>query len=176
MKRVLLGIFAATTLAITGIYAVYVSWTPQTAPQQTVVTKPAVVIPDPPTPEELLRLVNEERAKAGVSPLKIDPNVQKSAQLKADDFAERNYYDHIVKGTKYTLTEEMVMYVNKSCVSSSENIAHALLPSKGLVDGWMDSKPHREAILSSKYTLTGFGIAKADNGWHYAVQHFCVAK
>lgn len=129
----------------------------------------------PPDAQEMLELVNAERKKVGVKPLTIDKNVQKSAQLKADDFAERDYYSHIVKGTKYTLTPEMAEYVNKSCSSSGENINGDNTSSQQAFDTWMDSKPHREAILDGKYTLTGFGVSLEDTDY-FTVQHFCVAK
>lgn len=39
----------------------------------------------PADPQEILELVNQERTRIGVAPLIMDENVQKSAQLKADD-------------------------------------------------------------------------------------------
>lgn len=42
----------------------------------------------PPTAEELLELVNAERKRVGVAPLIHHKDIEKSAQLKADDFAE----------------------------------------------------------------------------------------
>lgn len=44
-----------------------------------------------------------------------------------------------------------------------------------LVDGWMDSPGHREAILTDQFTLTGVGIAgeeESETTWY--TQHFCV--
>lgn len=130
----------------------------------------------PPSPEEMLELVNKERKYVGVAPLKIDKNVQKSAQLKADDFANRNYFSHYVKGTKYTLNDEMAMYVNRSCSSSSENISVGYGNSESNIYGWMSSKPHENAILDPNFTLTGFGVAKYSDHEYYTVQHFCIAK
>ena len=128
-----------------------------------------------PDPQEMLELVNAERAKAGVKPLTIDENVQKSAQLKAEDMDRRNYFSHIVKGTKYTLTEEMAVYVRKSCKHSSENITDNLVDrdntSEQSVYNWIHSPPHYKAMIDPKYTYTGFGVSGTK-----IVQHFCVAK
>lgn len=129
-----------------------------------------------PTAKEMLELVNMEREKHGAKPLTIDPNVQKSAQLKADDFSKRDYYSHIIKGTKYTLTQEMEKYINASCSYSSENINGDILNSKSAIDTWMGSKPHKKAILDKRYTLTGFGISQEKDGDYFTVQHFCIAK
>ena len=39
----------------------------------------------PPDAQEMLELVNQERAKVGVAPLKLDKRLNASAQEKADD-------------------------------------------------------------------------------------------
>ena len=43
----------------------------------------------PADPQEILESVNQERARIGVAPLVMDENVQKSAQLKADNMAAK---------------------------------------------------------------------------------------
>lgn len=127
----------------------------------------------PPDAQEILELVNQERARIGVAPLVMDENVQKSAQLKADDMEAKGYRQHIIPGTQYTLSKEMAYWVNKSCSKSSENISWRTdnIPgtSQDVFNGWMSSKPHREAIQDPKYTKTGIGTHK-----DIAVQHFCI--
>ena len=127
----------------------------------------------PPDAQEILELVNKERARIGVAPLVMDENVQKSAQLKADDMVAKGYRQHIIPGTPYTLNSEMAYWVNKSCSKSSENISWRTdnIPgtSQDVFNGWMSSKPHREAIQDPKYTKTGIGTHK-----DIAVQRFCI--
>ena len=127
----------------------------------------------PPDAQEILELVNQERTRIGVAPLIMDENVQKSAQLKADDMEAKGYRQHIIPGTQYTLSKEMAYWVNKSCSKSSENISWRTdnIPgtSQDVFNGWMSSKPHREAIQDPKYTKTGIGTHK-----DIAVQHFCI--
>lgn len=186
MKKRVITTAIVTTLALLGMlgWYFYATDTPDEPKQPTPKVSAIPLYTDkykvgPPDPQELLELVNKERAKVGVKPLEYDKNVEKSAQLKADDFAERNYYSHTVKGTKYTLTDEMAYYVNLSCKSSGENIAgdmkNSYEPMLG-VDSWMDSPPHKKAILGSKYSKTGFGISQEYDGDYFIVQHFCVAK
>ena len=66
--------------------------TPNVAP---VATVQPVQKPQPPTVDELLRLVNEERAKVSVAPLVIDARLNQSAQKKADDMVKNNYFAHV---------------------------------------------------------------------------------
>lgn len=128
----------------------------------------------PADPQEILELVNKERARIGVAPLVMDENVQKSAQLKADDMVAKGYRQHIIPGTQYTLSEEMAYWVNKSCSKSSENITWGKdgdneSTSQASFSAWMSSEPHRKAIQNPKYTKTGIGVKDG-----VVVQHFCI--
>lgn len=132
--------------------------------------------PEAPTPDGMLALINAERAKVGVPALTIDENVQKSAQLKATDFATRNYYQHNVLGTDNPYTPEMSRLLLERCSYVGENINGDILSSAQAVDKWLASPPHKAAILDPKYSKTGFGVAQENDGDYFTVQHFCVAK
>ena len=127
-----------------------------------------------PTAQEMLELVNKERAKYGVAPLTINENVQKVAQMKADDMNARNYFQHNVLGTNYTLTNDMAKIMNMECIQSSENIYKWYdATSQSAFDWWKNSEPHYKAILNPKYKTTGFGVAGEQN---MTVQKFCIPK
>lgn len=132
----------------------------------------------PPDAQEMLELVNQERAKVGVAPLKLDERLNASAQEKADDMQNRGYYDHKspdgIEG--YSL---VFKHMPSKCRYASENLAEVsttdskFSSSRFTIDNWMHStKGHREAILDAKYSLVGFGISK--QGYDLiVVQHFC---
>ena len=135
----------------------------------------------PPDAQEMLELVNQERAKVGVAPLKLDERLNASAQEKADDMQNRGYYDHKspdgIEG--YSL---VFKHMPNRCRYASENLAEVSTTdskfgsSRFTIDNWMHStKGHREAILDAKYSLVGFGISK--QGYDLiVVQHFCELK
>lgn len=132
----------------------------------------------PPDAQEMLELVNQERAKVGVAPLKLDERLNASAQEKADDMQNRGYYDHKspdgIEG--YSL---VFKHMPSKCRYASENLAEVSTTdskfgsSRFTIDNWMHStKGHREAILDAKYSLVGFGISKQGHDL-IVVQHFC---
>lgn len=135
----------------------------------------------PPDAQEMLELVNQERAKVGAAPLKLDERLNASAQEKADDMQNRDYYDHKspdgIEG--YSL---VFKHIPNRCRYASENLAKVSTTdskfgsSRFTIDNWMHStKGHREAILDAKYSLVGFGISK--QGYDLiVVQHFCELK
>ena len=130
----------------------------------------------PPDAQEMLELVNEERAKVGAAPLKLDERLNASAQEKADDMQNRDYYGHVSpEGTRGTIF--VFKHMPSKCRYAGENLANILVPdsnSRNPISTWMSSnKGHREAILDKDYDLVGFGIAKDKYGNSLIVQHFC---
>jgi len=131
---------------------------------------PTVEVQKPATVEELLSLVNAERAKVGVAPLVLDERLNQSAQRKADDMVKYNYFGHVSPNDGMHGYE----YINEtdiSCKTDSENIRENEKQYNNVdiaVAAWKNSKAHREAMLDPKYKLTGFGIS----GTRY-VEHFC---
>ena len=120
----------------------------------------------PPDAQEMLELVNQERAKVGVAPLRLDERLNASAQEKADDMQNRGYYGHVSpEGTRGTLF--VFKHMPSKCRYAGENLAEVsntdskFGSSRFTIDNWMHStKGHREAILDAKYSLVGFGVSK----------------
>ena len=123
------------------------------------------------TPEELLKETNDERAKVGLPSLKIDENLNISAQLKADDMKANNYWGHVNPSTGAHGYEYIRKTEGNSCKLSGENLSHVINFGDPLMT-WMNSKPHKEAILSSQYDTVGFGYVEVGQEIYY-VQHFC---
>ena len=49
--------------------------------------------------------------------------------------------------------------------TAGENIARGYATPKAVVDGWMNSKGHRENILNKTYTEIGVGRVADGNYW-----------
>jgi uncharacterized protein YkwD len=126
--------------------------------------------PNPPTRAQLLKLVNAERAKHGVAPLKEDSRLDKSAQEKSDAEAKHHHFGHMYKGAFNGAA--FAKQTGIVCEPFSENLAWvtngSLETAEAAIDWWMSSKPHRKALLNTKYTLTGFGIIHSG-----VAEHFC---
>lgn len=149
-------------------------------PQNTQLDQQTVGV-SPPTREELLQLVNEERAKVGVAPLSADPMLEESAQWKADDMVTFSYFDHkrpgesVNNGLDYLA--KLDLEAGDRCSYIGENIVDNVNvetgepydnTSIGAVNAWVNSEPHHKAMIDPKYTLTGFGISGTK-----VVEHFC---
>lgn len=140
-------------------------------------TAPKVVVanaspPPVPTRAELLRLVNAERAKYGVAPLKEDWKLDTSAEQKANDEVSRNYYGHFYDGQ--FVGQQFIDAVGITCILDDENLDENNTAQEAMT-AWMSSPAHRAAILNPSYTLTGFGIVYRPYQYpvYDFVEHFC---
>ena len=106
--------------------------------------------------EQMLRLVNEERKKAGVAPLELDSTLTKAAQIRAKEIMQ--VFDHTrPDGNNFrSLLDEM----GYSSSYAGENISKGTFekPESAMML-WMNSKGHRENILNPDYKYLGVGSA-----------------
>lgn len=119
--------------------------------------------------EELLKLINEQRAAYGLSALKIDSELQRVAKIKAQDLVDNNYFSH--NSPTYGSPFDMMKSFGITYKAAGENIAgNSTL--KGAVTAWMNSQGHRENILSNAYNYTGIGIVESKTYGKILVQMF----
>ena len=119
---------------------------------------------------EVVRLVNAERAKAGLSPLGTFDALTAAAQLRAPELITK--FDHTrPNGSKcFTALEEAGV---SGYYTAGENIAAGQRSPAEVVDGWMNSPGHRANILNPDFTHIGVGYIQGGGGYgHYWVQLF----
>lgn len=121
--------------------------------------------------KEVLRLVNEERAKAGVSALEMDDaQLLDAAQVRAKELTELFSHTRPDGTDCFTaLTERKI-----NAWSAGENIAAGQQTPAAVVESWMNSPGHRANILSTNFTKLGVGYYyKVGTTYrHYWVQMF----
>lgn len=106
--------------------------------------------------EEVVRLVNEERAKYGLHPLEIDETLMELSKEKSKDMANNNYFSHT--SPTYGSPFDMIKNSGITYNFAGENIASMGMSSQGVVNGWLNSKGHRENILNPNYKYIGVGV------------------
>jgi uncharacterized YkwD family protein/spore coat assembly protein SafA len=119
---------------------------------------------------EVARLVNAERAKAGLPALKINWQLSRVARYKSADMANKGYFSHNspTYGTPFKMMENFGLRFS----SAGENIAYGQRTPAEVMRDWMNSPGHRNNILSRSYTEIGVGLAKNKNGVCYWTQMF----
>lgn len=119
--------------------------------------------------QQAFTLLNQDRAKNGLSALKLNTKLSNLADSYAADMISRNYFSHYnpegqspfdrmqEAGISYTYAGENLA-VNTS-VAAAET-------------AFMNSSGHRANILNTNYTEVGLGVRHATNGSVYVVQEF----
>ncbi len=117
--------------------------------------------------QEVIRLVNAERAKYGLAALTEDWELSRVARYKSQDMHDNRYFAH--SSPTYGTPFQMIRAFGLSYRTAGENIAMGYATPAAVVAGWMNSEGHRANILNSAYTKIGVGYV-ADG--HYWTQQF----
>ncbi|WP_456119842.1 CAP domain-containing protein [Virgibacillus tibetensis] len=113
--------------------------------------------------QEVVELTNQERAKQGLSALKIDTELSKVAREKSRDMAANNYFAH--NSPTYGSPFDMMQKFGVSYRTAGENIAKGQRTPTEVVNAWMNSDGHRANILNGNFTHIGVGFVEQGNHW-----------
>lgn len=120
--------------------------------------------------QEVLRLVNQERAKQGLNALTLDSKLTSIANTKAADMRDRNYFSHT--SPTYGSPFEMLQRFGVNYTAAGENIAAGQKSAEAVMTDWLNSSGHRANILNKEYTKLGVGYQSGGSYGTYWVQLF----
>ena len=112
---------------------------------------------------EVVRLVNVERAKYGLSALAADGELSRIARYKSQDMRDKGYFSH--ESPTYGSPFQMLKSFGVSYRSAGENIAYGYATPEKVVNAWMNSEGHRANILNASYTRLGVGYVASGDYW-----------
>ncbi|WP_147532741.1 CAP domain-containing protein [Bacillus marasmi] len=106
--------------------------------------------------DQVVQLVNQERAKNGLAPLTHRADLKNVAQKKAEDMINSNYFSHT--SPNYGSPFDMMKTFGISYASAGENIAKGQTTPQQVMNSWMNSSGHRANILNRDYNAIGVGF------------------
>lgn len=101
-------------------------------------------------------MVNEERSKAGLSPLILDKELSANAAVRAEEIVH-DFSHTRPNGSAFSSA------ITISYRRAGENIAYGYPTAEAVMDGWMNSSGHRANILQPSFTKIGVGVVQRDN-------------
>ena len=117
--------------------------------------------------DEVIRLVNAERAKNGLSALQKDEGATAAAHIRAKEIVQSFSHTRPDGSSCFTAAKQLGLSYN----TAGENIASGYADPQQVVNGWMNSEGHRRNILSSSFTKLGTGCFSS-GGVLYWTQFF----
>lgn len=120
----------------------------------------------------IARIVSEERRRAGLPAVIVEPLLVLAARAHSADMAGRAYFAHIspegaTAGHRVALTGYLFDMVG-------ENIARGHRQPRQVMNAWMTSRGHRANILKAEFTRIGVGVAEDRRGTLIWTQNFAV--
>ncbi|MFF6883204.1 CAP domain-containing protein [Streptomyces sp. NPDC012421] len=106
--------------------------------------------------DQVISLVNAERAKAGCGPLTANATLARSAQGHSADMAARDFFDHT--NPDGDGPGERVTAAGYPWSTYGENIAMGQTTAEQVMEGWMNSPGHRANILNCDFKEIGVGV------------------
>ncbi|MEV6050651.1 CAP domain-containing protein [Streptomyces sp. NPDC052107] len=110
---------------------------------------------------EVLKLVNQERATVGCSPLAANSSLTKLAESFSDDMAARDFFDHTDPDGKTPWDRAAVAGITDL---GGENIARGQADAATVMQAWMNSPAHRANILNCDFKTLGVGVHYGPGG------------
>lgn len=108
------------------------------------------------TLSNVIAQMNIRRAAAGLPPLSIDERLCRAAEDRMRDMEENGYWAHVSPDGRSPF--EWLRPRGYPFAYAGENLASGFETAEVLVEGWMESKGHRDNILSPVYKDCGIAI------------------
>lgn len=119
----------------------------------------------------LLMQINDIRKSKNLSQLIEDPTLDNTALIKANDMAEKNYFEHDAPdGTKWS---DFIQKNRPGSERIGENLAECYVDNNSTIAGWIASPKHYENMITPDWTKFGTAtVWDADKGCYLTVNHF----
>ncbi len=160
---ILLGLLVAgRALAQPGILAgVPQAYLPLLLVKRPSPTPTATTQPIPSPAQQVVDLVNQERAKAGCLPLAVSAQLTAAAQGHSQDMATNDFFSHT--GSNGSSPWQRIEATGYRYSAAAENIAYGASTAAAVMQMWMGSSGHRGNILNCGLREIGVGYATHPN-------------
>ncbi|MEU7059637.1 CAP domain-containing protein [Streptomyces sp. NPDC046197] len=116
---------------------------------------PAKVTAEAAAEAEVLRLVNQERAKVGCSPVAANSTLTDLAETFSKAMAVQDFFDHTDPSGASPWDRAAKLGISNL---GGENIARGQADAAAVMDAWMNSPGHRANILNCDFKTLGVGV------------------
>lgn len=118
--------------------------------------------------QQVVNIVNEERAKAGLPALTVQTNLTFAAEVRARELEQLFAHTRPDGRSCFTVLNDMGIPYRLV----GENIAYGYTTPSNVMEGWMNSPGHRANIMNAGYKNIGVGFWQDEYGRQYWAQIF----
>ncbi|MFH9817328.1 CAP domain-containing protein [Streptomyces sp. NPDC017230] len=110
---------------------------------------------------QVLKLVNDERAKVGCSPVSANSALRELAEDFSEAMASQGFFDHTDPSGATPWDRAEAAGISGL---GGENIARGQAHAQAVMDAWMDSPGHKANILNCDFQTLGVGVHFGSGG------------
>jgi len=119
------------------------------------------------TESNFLAIVNQDRSKEGLTPLRQNQQLQMAATAKAQNMLNKGYFSH--NSPDGTTPWDFIKSAGFSYQYAGENLAINYTNPNELLADFLRSPSHRDNLLSPLFTETGVAVVTGEFQGHPAV-------
>lgn len=108
------------------------------------------------TEKQILDITNVMRSRHALENLQWDDKTAEVAFAHSKDMAEEDYFSHESK--EFGDLSDRLKAADVLYELAGENIAANYTDAPAVVEGWLNSESHREALLNNEFTHLGVGV------------------
>ncbi len=124
------------------------------------------------TAQRIVGLINLQRERHGLPPLRVSARLEDDARLQARQIAATGVFAHVIPGQPYPTPAARAHAAGYRWNILGENLAWGYPDAFTAVAAWMGSPGHRSNILNRDYTETGVVLTADAQGNTIVVQTF----
>jgi uncharacterized protein YkwD len=124
------------------------------------------------TESRIFDLINAERRHQGLRPLVFNAQLNQMARIQAQNMAYYQKMAHVLPNATLPTLGDRAHYVGYTFGRIAENVALGYPNAETVVEGWMNSRGHRQNILDAGVVETGIAVARSVTGGLYYCQVF----
>lgn len=118
--------------------------------------------------EEIIKLINEAREENGLESLQLSKKLMATAQEKADDMSDRNYFSH-TDPDGYNMANDLNVAEVITGTGTGTATTIYKIPSI-VVSNFMNSSAHKEILLTEDLKYIGVGVAEVNTKYYWVIQ------
>lgn len=119
--------------------------------------------------QKMLNLLNQDRARNGLSALPLDSQLSAIARAKSQEMMEKGYFSH--ESPTWGKAASMLTAFGYAYNGVGENIAHHATVEKAEA-AFLSSSAHRIIMMGSQWKKVGIGVCTDKNGYVYVTELF----
>lgn len=106
--------------------------------------------------KQIMDITNSIRQRHDLEGLAWEEDTAKAAYAHSKDMHDHEYFSH--DSNKYGSLAQRLDSAEVDYLQAGENIAFNYVDAPDVVEGWLNSKNHREALLAPEFTHLGVGV------------------